>query len=176
MSFPVPRRLEGEALILRPMEAADAGPLAEAIADPLIWEQHPSKERGTPAGARTYADWLAAIGGTMIARRRGSGEVAGASRYYRTEDLPPGAWAIGFTVLVRDLWGGTANREMKALMLPPLFAVSDEVWFHIAPGNLRSQRATAKLGAVRREDAMVDHYAGKHLSQRWVLHRTDWAA
>lgn len=166
--FP-PETLEGPTLTLRSLHGADSESLAAALADPAIWALHPAKERGTPDGARAYARWLAAAGGAMLIRRRADGAVVGTSRYYRADDLPEGAWAIGYTALVRALWGGAANRELKTLMLAPLFEVTDEAWFHIAPGNIRSQRATAKLGAVRRDD-------GPDGAQRWRLRREGWSA
>ena len=36
---------------------------------------------------------------------------------------------------------------MKALMLEHAFETFDEVWLHIAPTNIRSQKAAQKIGA-----------------------------
>ena len=37
---------------------------------------------------------------------------------------------------------------MKTLMLDHAFATFPEVWLHIGPDNLRSQKATEKIGAI----------------------------
>lgn len=37
---------------------------------------------------------------------------------------------------------------MKALMLAHAFETYDEVWLHIAPTNIRSQKAAQKIGAA----------------------------
>jgi RimJ/RimL family protein N-acetyltransferase len=41
-------------------------------------------------------------------------------------------------------------------MLTHAFATFPEVWFDIGPDNIRSQRATAKLGAEYVESARLD--------------------
>ena len=167
MPFEIPDALQGPSLALRPLRAEDLRALPPVLQDPALWAQHPAKERGTPEGSRAYVRWLLEQGGAMLVTDAEG--AAGTSRYYQTPDLPGGAWAIGYTVLARRLWGGAANREMKALMLAPLFEAVDACWFHIAPGNLRSQRATAKLGAV-----FVDEIDRNGPTQRWRLARGDW--
>jgi RimJ/RimL family protein N-acetyltransferase len=72
-----------------------------------------------------------------------SGEVIGSSRYY---DLTPTEVFIGYTFLSRKVWGGTHNREMKALMLNHAFKFVDTVKFHVGETNIRSQKAMAKIG------------------------------
>jgi len=56
---------------------------------------------------------------------------------------------IGWTFLARSHWGGTYNRELKALMLGHAFRFVRTVVFLVHPCNVRSQRAVEKLGAVR---------------------------
>lgn len=175
-AFEVPASLEGPTLALRPLAPGDEDTLAPVLQDPDLWAQHPAKDRGTEGGSVAYVRWLIDRGGAMLVTRRHTREVVGTSRYYRTDDLPEGALAIGYTVLARTLWGGDANREMKGLMLAPLFEVADACWLHIAPGNLRSQRATAKLGAVFVDEIETDGVPGTPgRSQRWRLDREAWA-
>lgn len=45
MSFDLQPILKGELLELRPLQAEDFHDLYAVAADPLIWEQHPIKER-----------------------------------------------------------------------------------------------------------------------------------
>lgn len=56
---------------------------------------------------------------------------------------------IGWTFLARAYWGGRYNGEMKRLMLRHAFAAVSRVIFVIGAGNIRSQRAIEKIGAVR---------------------------
>jgi RimJ/RimL family protein N-acetyltransferase len=90
-----------------------------------------------------YFDDLLACGGALAVRDRRNGRVAGVSRYEPRGD----AVEIGWTFLVRELWGGEANGELKALMLGHAFASVDRVEFRVHGANLRSRRAVEKLGA-----------------------------
>ena len=84
--------------------------------------------------------------------------------------------SIGFTFLAQDYWGGSANFEMKRLMLDHAFGSFPEVWLHIAPTNIRSQKATAKLGAVHSHDAMLALTAAPAtLTMCFRLSREGWA-
>ncbi|MEM6729107.1 MAG: GNAT family N-acetyltransferase, partial [Pseudomonadota bacterium] len=151
---------------LRPLTEDDFEPLSEAASDPLIWEQHPSKERGTREGFFPYIRQMH-DGGGMLVLRRGA-DLLGMSRFYSCPEAPE-HWAIGFTFLIRSEWGGKTNGEMKTLMLTHAFETEPVIYFHIAPGNLRSQRGTAKLGARHVDDRGPDN-----AEQRWELKREDW--
>ncbi len=86
---------------------------------------------------------------------RASDAVVGGSAYYQPPDQADGV-SIGFTFLRRASWGGLVNFELKRLMLDHAFGSYEEVWFHIASTNVRSQQATAKLGAEHAYDASLD--------------------
>ena len=160
-------------LVLAPLAEADLAPLAAAMGDPLIWEQHPARDRWRPEVAAPYARWLLEAGGTLVARDP-DGRAIGCSRFYVADDLPPGGIAIGYTFLVRDHWGGPTNFEMKRLMLAHLFRTADEAWFHIAADNLRSQRAAEKLGAARRGRSALS-VGGRPVAHLvYALTRPDW--
>ena len=88
----------------------------------------------------------------MIERK--GGRMIGCSRYYTVAERP-GAIAIGYTFLNDVWWGGHANFEMKRLMIDHAFARFPEVWFDIAPDNIRSQKATGKLGAEFAGEAVL---------------------
>jgi RimJ/RimL family protein N-acetyltransferase len=76
-----------------------------------------------------------------------TGNIIGSSRFYTTDEAPSDI-CIGYTFLARRYWGGKTNFELKKLMLDYAFHYSDCVWFHIAPSNLRSQKAIEKIGGV----------------------------
>ena len=170
--FDAERVLHSDVLSLHPLQEADRPELLDAAGDPKIWAGHPAKDRWKPENFGEYFDFLLAAGGTLVARD-GNGAVIGLSRFYASTDAPHGI-GIGFTFLVRAHWGGATNFEMKRLMVERVFATCSEVWFHIAPTNMRSQSATAKLGAEPVENAMLDLGTGTMDWSRMVLRPEAW--
>ncbi len=164
--------LRSDQLELRPLAESDRAALTAAAGDPDIWAGHPATDRWTPEVFAGYFDFLLEAGGTMVARDA-TGEVIGLSRFYASADAPEGI-GIGFTFLVRRHWGGDTNFEVKRLMVAHIFATVPEVWFHIAPTNIRSQKATAKLGAVQVEDRRLDLGTGPADWVRMMLRREAW--
>lgn len=141
-------RLEGDTLLLRPLRVDDAEGLYAAARDPRIWACHPARNRHERAVFMPYFDFLLEKGtGLAILDRRRGGAIIGTSSYYAAPNRPD-AVAIGFTFLATAYWGGRTNVVAKALMLDHVFRSRDEAWLHIDPTNIRSQKATAKLGAV----------------------------
>ena len=51
--------------------------------------------------------------------------------------------------MAREYWGGRYNREMKQLMLAHAFNFVESVVFFVGENNIRSQKATEKIGAIR---------------------------
>lgn len=140
--------LESELVRIRPLAPGDADDLFAIASDPLLWEQHPAKERATPDGLQRWFDDAMASGGALVVIDRRDGQVIGTSRFDHYDDSRREV-EIGWTFLARSLWGGPYNGEMKRLMLQHAFAAVDTVLFRVHSGNLRSQRAVEKLGATR---------------------------
>jgi len=140
--------LEGKLVRLRPLQENDLPALYELASDPLVWEQHPSKDRvQKPVFHRWFDETLASGGALAVIDCRG-GRIIGTSRF---DHFDPGRSEIeiGGTLLARSYWGGEYNGEMKRLMLRHAFGVVQNVVFRVHSLNLRSQRAVEKLGAVR---------------------------
>ena len=93
---------------------------------------------------------------------RESGKIVGSSRYH---DLKPESSEIeiGWTFLIRRLWGGGVNREIKRLMLDHAFTFVDTVVFWVGETNGRSQRAMEKIGGVRRPELQSRPPMGPHV-------------
>lgn len=144
--FPFQPTLTGERLILRPLTAADWDPLYALAKDPLVWEQHPAKDRWREPVFRPYFDANLASGGVLTAVLKETGEVIGWSRFC-ADYVEPGEIEIGWTMLGRAWWGGAYNGEMKALMLAHAFAYVPRVIFRIGEDNWRSRKAAEKIGA-----------------------------
>jgi N-acetyltransferase len=166
--------LQGFGLTVRPLRETDRDGLAEAASDPAIWVGHPASNRYQREVFDRYFDTLLSIGGALIILDDDQ-RVIGCTAYY-TDTNHPSRLSLGFTFLVRDLWGGATNRIVKRLSLGHLFGSASEAWFHIAPSNGRSQAATQRLGAVYLHDAVVDLGGGPLVWRYYCLSQEKWAA
>jgi RimJ/RimL family protein N-acetyltransferase len=139
--------LRGELIELRPLQPDDFSELFGIASDPLIWEQHPDRDRYQEAVFRVFFADALASGGALVALDRATGRIIGSSRYHGY-DAERSVVEIGWTFLARAYWGGRYNGEMKRLMLHHAFKSVARVRFIIGSNNLRSRRAVEKLGAV----------------------------
>jgi RimJ/RimL family protein N-acetyltransferase len=148
MPFDLQPILKGELLELRPLRAEDFHDLYAVAADPLIWEQHPAKDRYKEEVFKVFFREALESGGTLIATDSKDGRAIGSSRFHGY-GKEKGEIEIGWTFLARSHWGGIYNGEMKQLMLRHAFGFVNSVIFLVGPQNLRSQRAVEKIGGVR---------------------------
>jgi len=138
--------LNGQLISLRPLKAEDRESLFAAASDPLIWEQHPQRDRYQRNVFDAFFDEAMQSDGALLALDAKSGQTIGTSRYYDRD--PAGkSVAIGYTFLIRACWGGGYNREMKELMLGHAFRSVESVFFHVGEDNARSRKAMEKIGA-----------------------------
>ena len=147
MSFDLQPTLEGELLRLRPLRPEDWGDLYAVASDPLIWEQHPVRDRYTEDVFRGFFREALESGGALVATDAHDGRVIGSSRFHGYDEAKSEV-EIGWTFLARSHWGGIYNREMKQLMLRHAFMFVRSVIFLVGPENMRSRRALEKIGAV----------------------------
>ena len=148
MAFDLQPTLRGELVELRPLRGEDFDPLYAVASDPLIWEQHPARDRYKPDVFGAFFRESLESGGALIAIDRSSGHVIGSSRFHGY-DPDVGEVEIGWTFLARSHWGGVYNGEMKALMVRHALSFVRRVIFLVAPQNIRSQKAVEKVGGVR---------------------------
>lgn len=146
MPFDFQPTLTGELLELRPLRADDFDALFAVAADPLIWEQHPARDRHREDTFRAFFRESLESGGALIARDLRDGRVIGASRFHGY-DAASREVEIGWSFLARSHWGGRYNGEMKRLMLEHAFRFVNRVVFLVGPHNHRSRRAVEKIGA-----------------------------
>jgi RimJ/RimL family protein N-acetyltransferase len=140
--------LKGDLLELRPLRAEDYQDLVAVAADPLIWEQHPCKDRYQEEVFKVFFLEALESGGALLALDRKDGRAIGSSRFHGYDEGKSEV-EIGWTFLARSHWGGAYNREMKRLMLRHAFRFVNSVVFLIGHNNFRSQRAVEKIGGVR---------------------------
>jgi len=140
--------LKGKLLELRPLRPSDFPDLYAVASDPLIWEQHPAKDRCQEEVFQQFFQKALDSGGAFVAIDRKDDRVIGTSRFH-DYDPENNQIEVGFTFLARSHWGGAYNREMKELMLRYAFHYVERVVFLIDPKNFRSQRAVEKIGGIR---------------------------
>lgn len=148
MPFDLQPILKGEHLDLRPLRAEDFHDLYAAASDPLIWEQHPARNRYEEEVFKEFFREALESGGALIAIDSKDGGVIGSSRFHGYDEEKSEV-EIGWSFLARSHWGGVYNGEMKQLMIRHAFRFVRHVIFVVGPRNLRSQKAVEKIGAVR---------------------------
>jgi len=158
MSFDLqPNDLKNEFVHLIPLKQEDFERLYEVASDPLIWEQHPNKNRYQRKEFENYFKGAMESGGAFLITDANTGKPIGSSRYYDFNEDEKKI-EIGYTFLARDHWGTTYNRAVKKLMLDHAFKYVDHVIFHIGAENIRSQKAIEKLGAKKTGEIEVAYY------------------
>lgn len=168
-----PTVLENDTVKLTPVTAGDFERLFRVASDPLIWEQHPARDRYKREVFQAFFDAAVQSQRAFLVVDTKTKELIGSSRYYDYDPVHSKI-AIGFTFLSRSYWGGPHNRAMKKLLLDHAFAHVDTVVFHIGVTNIRSQKAILKLGAVQVREIDFDlngtplpHYEFELTKRAW---------
>ncbi len=145
--FDLQPTLDGRLLRLRPLAPGDFPELYAVASDPLIWEQHPARDRYTEEVFRDFFREALESRGAFAVLDARDGRVIGSTRFHGY-DRGKSEIEIGWTFLARSHWGGAFNREMKDLMLRHAFQFVERVVFLVGPQNLRSRRAVEKVGGI----------------------------
>lgn len=170
-----PVHLKNKFVTLRPLTPGDLETLYHVASDPLIWEQHPNKNRYQRKDFEIYFDGAMESGGAFLVFDTETGELIGSSRY-TDYDSTTNSIEIGYTFLKRDHWGTSYNRALKTVMLDHAFKFVDTVIFHIGSNNIRSQKAIEKLGAVKTGEAVIKYYGEQNvLNFTYRINKEDWA-
>lgn len=169
-----PEILQDNLIKIIPLTEADFEDLFIVASDPLIWEQHPTRNRYKQEVFQLYFDG-AILGKTafkIIDKQKD--KIIGSTRFY---DYKPGnrSIAIGYTFLAKTYWGGTYNQSAKKLLLDYAFQYVDYVYFHIGSGNIRSQKAILKIGACKVNEMDFDYYGKKLLHFEYLISKKEWA-
>jgi len=151
--FDLQPHLVGELIEVRPLAADDWEELFAVASDPLIWEQHPARDRYREDVFREFFREALETGSAFVVIDRKTGRIIGSSRYHLFDqqgfDRRESSVEIGWTFLARAFWGGEYNRELKRLMLDHAFKFVERVVFVIGVTNFRSQKAIEKIGGLR---------------------------
>jgi N-acetyltransferase len=147
MLFDLQPHLKGELIELRKLRSDDWGELFAVASDPLIWEQHPESDRYKEDVFKIFFEDALRSGGAFIVIDTQTQQIIGSTRFHGY-DPEKSEIEIGWTFLARKYWGGRYNAEMKQLMLRHAFKFVENVVFFVGENNLRSQKATEKIGAA----------------------------
>ena len=146
MVFDLQPHLKGDLIELRPLRPDDWDELFTVASDPLIWEQHPESDRYKKEVFKIFFEDALRSGGAFIVIDTQTQQIIGSTRFHGY-DPQKSEIEIGWTFLARKYWGGRYNAEMKQLMLRHAFKFVENVVFFVGENNLRSQKATEKIGA-----------------------------
>jgi RimJ/RimL family protein N-acetyltransferase len=157
IQFELQPNLENEFIKIQPLKHSDFEILYDIASDPLIWEQHPNKERYKRDVFETFFRGAMESGAAFLVFDKQTGQAIGSSRYYNF-DTKGNSLAIGYTFLAKDHWGGVYNHALKSVMLNHAFRFVDKVILHIGAYNIRSQKATEKLRAKKIAEIEMEYY------------------
>jgi RimJ/RimL family protein N-acetyltransferase len=148
LSFALQPHLKGELIELRPLGSEDWDDLFAVASDPLIWQQHPENDRCTEDVFKIFLKDALDSAGAFVVIDTKSQQIIGSTRFHGY-DPEKSEIEIGWTFLARKYWGGRYNREMKQLMLAHAFKFVENVVFFVGESNIRSQKATEKIGGIK---------------------------
>ena len=174
MKFDIQPVLANELLILRPLREEDFDNLFKVASDPLIWEQHPMKDRSQRNGFDIFFREAMESKGAFVIIDQKTGEIIGTTRFHLVNETM-NAIEIGWTFLARKYWGGEFNKSMKLLMIDYAFNYVDDIIIYVNENNIRSQKAVEKIGGKR-----IKALGDLHLSTRpnstviFRINKTQW--
>lgn len=157
MEFELQPTLENEFVKIQPLKQTDFETLFSIASDPFIWLQHPNPDRYKRPVFETFFKGAIESNAAFLVFDKQTDKAIGSSRYYLVDSVEKSV-AIGYTFLAKDYWGGVFNPALKSLMLNHAFTFFDKVILHIGVNNIRSQKATEKLGAKKIAEIEMEYY------------------
>jgi RimJ/RimL family protein N-acetyltransferase len=177
VAFDLQPAIHNDLIRLEPLRAGDFEALYAVASDPLIWEQHPAKDRYQREVFANYFKSGLESGGALRVIDNANGELIGSSRYYDLDDVQSKV-SVGYTFIARRCWARGYNRALKRLMLDHAFKFVNRVTFQVGRDNLRSRKAMEKLGGIYIGEETVAYVPGERASPNVVfkIDKADWRA
>jgi len=165
-----PHHLENELVKLIPLTENDFEVLFEVASDPLLWEQHPKKDRYKREVFIRFFEHAVEHRAAFLIQDKATEKIIGSSGYYdyKPEDS---SIIIGYTFLARSHWGGNYNKACKNLLLNYAFQNVNKVYFHVGAENTRSQIALERIGAKKIRTFELED---KSFDCEFVILKEDW--
>jgi len=157
MNFDLQPTLENDLIKVVPLKESDFEALFEVASDPLIWEQHPNRDRYKRGVFENFFKGAMESKGAFIVYEKETNKIVGSSRYYELNEADSSV-AVGYTFIAREFWGKGHNGALKTLMVDYAFQFVNKVILHIGATNFRSQKASEKLGAVKISEIEVAYF------------------
>ncbi len=174
MEFELQPILTSELIKIQSLKPNDFEVLYKIASDPLLWEQHPNKDRYKREVFENFFKGAMESSGAFLVINNTTGQAIGTSRYYGF-DKEAKTVVIGYTFIARDHWGKAYNKALKALMLNHAFKFADSVIFHIGANNIRSQKAIGNIGAKKTGEVEMSYYGEpSRLNFIYQINKTDW--
>ena len=166
--------LENSEVKLLPLQESDFERLYEVASDPLVWAQHPNKNRCEREPFRNFFEGAMMSGGAFLILDKITGEVAGSTRFY-DYDKGQNSIFIGYTFYGTKFWGSKLNPQAKKLMLDYIFQYVDLVKFHVGAENWRSRKAMERLGAEQKGEVVVAYHGepNRNNVEYWIT-KDNW--
>jgi RimJ/RimL family protein N-acetyltransferase len=175
VAFDLQPSIGNDLIRLEPLRQGDFEALYAVASDPLIWEQHPSKDRYQRDVFAGYFKSGLESGGALRVIDSKSGDLAGSSRYYDLDEAARQV-SVGYTFIARRYWASGYNRALKQLMLDHAFKFVDRVIFQVGRDNMRSRKAMEKLGGVYIGEEIMAYVPGEPATPnvRFKIDKADW--
>lgn len=168
-----PAHLESEYVQLVPLQESHFENLFAVASDPLIWEQHPAWDRYKEEVFQSFFEKALATKSAFLIIDKETDEVIGSTRFYEYKP-EESSIAIGYTFFARKYWGGNYNQSTKKSMIDYALQFVENVCFHIAPNNIRSQKAIGKTGAVKFREYHLEDYGDQSLHFEFRITKDSW--
>jgi RimJ/RimL family protein N-acetyltransferase len=167
-----PTHLKDDLVTLLPLMPTDFERLFAVAADPILWEQHPQKDRWKREVFQGFFDGAIASGSAFLTTETKTGNVMGSTRFYDPD--AGNSVMVGYTFIGREFWGKGYNPAVKKLMFDYAFQQVDNIFLHIGAGNIRSQTATLRLGANKVREFEKIMGGRPVLHHEYVVQRQKW--
>jgi RimJ/RimL family protein N-acetyltransferase len=149
--------LQDDKVRMEPIHEDDFEKLYAAASDPLVWEQHPNKDRYKREVFQNFFEGAILTKGAYIVYNQEDNEVVGSSRFY-DYNVQDSSVLIGYTFVQRKFWGKGHNQSMKKLMMDHAFNKVEKILFHVGADNKRSRIAMERLGGRFVRDINVAYH------------------
>jgi RimJ/RimL family protein N-acetyltransferase len=166
--------LQNELIIAQPLQQSDFEILYAAASDPLIWMQHPNKNRYQREVFMNYFKGAIESGGALLVKDAATGGIIGSSRYSDFDEAT-NTVSVGYTFFIRSHWGTGHNYALKKLMLDHIFEYADTVAFYIGAVNKRSQISLERFGAIKTGEVEMAYFGeAPKLDYRYAITKESW--
>ncbi len=169
-----PTYLKNDSIFLQPLHANDFEALYKVASDPLIWEQHPNKNRYQREVFEVFFEGAILSKGAFMVYYINNKALIGSSRFY-DYNKAKNSVTIGYTFIARAYWGKWYNKALKGIMLNYAFKHVNTVLFYIGSNNIRSQKAIQKIGAVKIKEQNVTYFGEEEkLNFVYEIKKDNW--